>query len=362
MGVSSQPGRRPDGKAPAADRRHTGPIADTHRTTLNDVARHAGVSRTAASFVLNGHAAEMRIAAATEERVRRAVRELDYRPNLMARSLTTRLSRTIGLLSDCVAVDGFSAAMIDGCVSAAVAAEHMLYVGEFGGDEDMRDQVVEHFLDRQVDGVVYAAPFVRPVDVPPGLQGVPLVMANCVGARPSVASVISDELEGGRLAGEHLLQEGHRGGIYLVGETPEGLLAATERRQGLGDALRNAGERLAGQIDCRWWPESAYEAVSTLLRDQQRPSALVCLNDRVAMGAYQALDQARLPIPDAVSIVSFDDSMLAPWLRPRLTSVAFPLREIGERAVELVLDPDTQPQVHRLPMQLRPRDSVGPPA
>jgi LacI family transcriptional regulator len=340
---------------------HTEWITDEHRTTLDDVARHAGVSRTTASFVLNDRAEEMRIAAATEERVRRAARELDYRPNFMARSLKLRLTHTIGLLSDYVAVDGFSAALIEGCVSAAVAADHMLYIGEFGSDIRLRDQVIEHLIDRHVDGFVYAASTAYAIDVPPRLRRPPLVMANCFAAGPPIPSVIPDELMAGRLAGEHLLAAGHRDGVYLVGETPDMLLAAAERRQGLEDVLAAEGLKIAGHIDCHWWPEAAFEAVSTLVFEQEQPTAFVCLNDRVAMGTYQALARAGLPIPEAVSIVSFDDSMLASWLQPQLTSIAIPHRAIGERAIDLLLNPDERPEVHRMPMRLHARGSVAPP-
>lgn len=87
-------------------------------------------------------------------------------------------------------------------------------------------------------------------------------------------------------------------------------------------------------------------------------SALICLNDRVALGAYQALAEAGLRIPAVVSVVSFDDSELATWLRPQLTSVAIPHLEIGRRAVELLLTPSPTPGVVRLPMPLRERESV----
>ena len=93
-----------------------------------------------------------------------------------------------------------------------------------------------------------------------------------------------------------------------------------------------------------------------------RPTALICLNDRIALGAYQALAAAGLRIPDDVSVVSFDDSDLASWLVPQLTSVAIPHFELGRRAVELLVSADRQPGVHRIAMPLSARDSVGPPA
>jgi LacI family transcriptional regulator len=93
-----------------------------------------------------------------------------------------------------------------------------------------------------------------------------------------------------------------------------------------------------------------------------RPGALVCLNDRVALGAYQALFDVGLRVPADVSVVSFDDSELASWMRPALTSVALPHRQLGRRGVELLLAGATEPVVELMPMPVRERSSVGPPA
>jgi len=99
-----------------------------------------------------------------------------------------------------------------------------------------------------------------------------------------------------------------------------------------------------------------------LLATGTRPTAIVCLNDRVAFGAYQALAEATLAVPADVSLLSFDDSDLASWLRPQLTSIAIPHFDLGRRAVELLLSDQPAQGVHRVAMPLRERASVGPPA
>jgi LacI family transcriptional regulator len=97
-------------------------------------------------------------------------------------------------------------------------------------------------------------------------------------------------------------------------------------------------------------------------RPATAPSALICLNDRVAFGAYQAIQEAGLRIPGDVSVVSFDDTDLASWLRPQLTCIAIPHFELGRRAVELLVTDRHPTGVERVPMPLRQRASVGPPA
>jgi LacI family transcriptional regulator len=147
----------------------------------------------------------------------------------------------------------------------------------------------------------------------------------------------------------------------VVGDRPPDVLAARERLAGIESGMEAAGARLQGCLDCAWWPEPAFDAVTGFLREGVRPTALICMNDRVAFGAYQALGAAGIAVPEEVSVISFDDSVLASWLRPRLTSVALPYFEMGRRAVETLLADRPQPGVQRVPMPLRERASIAPP-
>jgi LacI family transcriptional regulator len=335
------------------------------RVTLLDVARRAGVSRTTASFVMSGRT-DMRISAEAEHRVLHAARELNYRPNLMARSLRTKLTRTIGLVSDTIATEAFAGELIRGSLSTALVHQHLLFVGETEGDDTVEAQLVQDMLDRGVDGFLYASMYTRWAQPPALLHGHPFVLLNCLDGdsadAATVACVVPDERGAGRTAAGTLLDAGHLDRIHLVGETPAEVFAAVERRAGIEEVLAARGLRLAGTVECLWWPESAYQEVRRFLATGARPSALICLNDRIAFGAYQALADEGLSVPGDVSVVSFDDSHLAAWLRPPLTSIAIPHFELAKQAVELLLtEPDAR-GVHRIAMPLRERASVGPPA
>ena len=118
------------------------------------------------------------------------------------------------------------------------------------------------------------------------------------------------------------------------------MYAARERLAGIEEALAAAGTAIAGVLECAWWPQPAHDAVGHALAPGRAPRALICLNDRIAFGAYQARARPACGIPDGVSVVSFDDSDLAGWLRPELTSVALPHYELGRRAVRLLLAAD----------------------
>jgi LacI family transcriptional regulator len=332
----------------------------TPRVTLLDVARRAGVSRTTASFVMAGRT-DMRISAEAEHRVLHAARELNYRPNLMARSLRTKLTRTIGLVSDTIATEAFAGELVRGSLSTALHHQHLLFVGETGGDDTVEVRLVQDMLDRGVDGFIYASMYTRRARPPATLRGHRFVLLNCIAEDNRIPAVLPDERGAGASAAGALLAAGHRRRIFLVGETPAEVYAARERRTGVEVELAREGVALAGTVECVWWPEASYEAVRELLGTGADAAALICLNDRVAFGAYQAVAEAGLRVPEDVSVVSFDDSHLASWLRPQLTSVAIPHFELGRRAVEMLLADAYPHEVHKVPMPLRERASVGPP-
>jgi LacI family transcriptional regulator len=330
------------------------------RATLLQVAQRAGVSRSTASFVLAGRHLDMRISEDARQRVLRAAQELDYRPNLMARSLRTKVTRTIALVSDTIASDPYAGRAIHGSLAAAVAHGHLLFIGETEGDPVVEEKLISDFLDRQVDAFIYASMFTRYVRLPKVLKGRRVVLLNCLtrAARPAQHAVIPDELSAGWSAAKVVAESGHRDGIYVVGNIAERVFAAKERLAGIREGLSAAQIKPAGSIDCNWWPEPAYEAVHAALAGGLRPKVLICLNDRIALGAYQALREAGLAIPEHVSVVSFDDSELAAWLRPQLTSIALPHYQLGWQAVERLLGPQTEPAVLRVPMPVRHRASI----
>jgi LacI family transcriptional regulator len=344
--------------------------AGTPRVTLADVARSAGVSQTAASFVLSGRREEMRISAAVEARVLRAVHDTGYRPNIVSRSLRTGTSHTIGFVSDTVATTAFAGHLIWGALDAARERGHLLFIAETEGDADLEQQLIEAMHDRAVDGVVLASMYTRKIAVPKALTGRPAVLLNAVPAnRATVPSVVPDEIEAGRTVARVLLDAGHREAIGLIGaappnRVPEDSLAAVQRLQGITETFERAGVEIAGAVPCLdWQPDIGYDATHRLLK-KKKPTALICFNDRLALGAYQALADKGLDVPGDVSVISFDDDLMASWVRPKLTTVALPHYELGRVAISVLLGEEHEkrsngkPPIHRIPMPLRERDSV----
>jgi LacI family transcriptional regulator len=303
----------------------------------------------------------MRIAEESRGRVLRAAAELNYRPNLLPRHLRTGVTRTIALISDTVATDQYAGQLVSGSLAAAVQHGRLLFLAETHGDRHLEERLINEFLDRQVDGFVYATMYTQQTEVPRALRGQPLALLNCTASNPKIAAVVPDEINAGRLAARTLLDAGHQDNIFIVGERAPTVVAGRERIQGIEAVLNAAGTRPEGTMDCNWWPQAAYEAVSQCLSTGARPKALICLNDRIALGAYPALHDAGLGIPDDVSVISFDDSELASWMRPALTSIAIPHHTMGQRAVERLLTESHPTGIERIPMPLRQRSSVAAP-
>lgn len=346
------------------------------RVTLADVARHAGVSPTTASLVLSGRGRQLRISQSVEERVLKAANDLRYRPNIVSVGLRTGATRTIGFVSDTVATSRLAGDMIKGALEAAREHGMLLFIGETEGEADLERGLLQAMHDHQVDGVVYASMFTRAVKVPTGLTAGPAVLLNAVPKRASsLTSVVPDEVGAGRAAAQVLLDAGHRDGIHIIGagprvrDVPPEALAGVERLTGIREVLGQAKVRIAsGRVCADWQPGYGYEATREVL-EHARPRALICLNDRLAVGAYQALEDFGLKVPADVSVVSFDNHPVAEWVRPKLTTVALPHYELGRKAVEVLLTeisrdpqgPARQGETYRVPMTVRVRDSVTAP-
>jgi LacI family transcriptional regulator len=354
------------------------------RVTLADVARAAAVSSTTASLVLSGRGGELRISEAVQDRVRSAAAELGYRPNIVSRGLRQGSSRSIGLVSDTVATSQLAGDMIKGAIDEARTADYTLIIGETEGDPAVERRLLESMHDRQVDGILLASMYTRTREVPEALDDVPTVLLNTLPAGDGLhlPAVVPDELEAGRAAARLLLETGHRA-IHLIGagpgprDVPPGTVAGDERLAGILEVLGAAGVAAAsGRVCYEWLPPDGYRATRAILEragsyDPGTALAILTFNDRLAFGAYQAIQEAGLRVPDDVSVVSFDDAPLAAWLRPGLTTFALPHDELGRRAVRMLLglidargpagDQGGGPggdTVVRLPMPLVTRGSV----
>lgn len=332
------------------------------RPTSKDVAKRAGVSHTAVSFVFNGRA-EGNLSPATQERIRAAAAELGYRPDAVARGLRRRRTAVIGLVTDHIASSPFAGELLTGAMETAWAAEHLVLTVDSGGDPVKEAAAVDALLDRRVDGILYAAMSPYRVALPDGLGDTPTVLANCLPAGDDRAAVLPDDRAGGATATRALLDAGHRR-IAVVGGIDD--IATAERLAGHRDALAAAGVAEGPVRHAGGDLSDGYAAALHLLSGPDRPTGVTCYNDRVATGVLQAAARLGLSVPGDLSVVGFDDQrMLSEHTAPPLTTVALPHRAMGEAAVGLLLAAVTgstapPPVVRRLECPLVVRGSVGP--
>ncbi|MCB9422348.1 MAG: LacI family DNA-binding transcriptional regulator [Ardenticatenaceae bacterium] len=304
---------------------------------MKDVAELAGVSRTTVSFVIN-KVPDSNIPPETQERVWTAVEELGYRPNVLAQGLRSQQTRTIGFISDEIATTPHAGRIIQGAQDQAWQHNNLILLVNTGGDQNMKKAAVDMMLDRQVDGLVYATMYHREVHPPEMVHQVPTVLLDCFVADRSLPSIIPDEVNGGRQATEFLLQKGHRriGFINDIDPIP----ARYGRLQGYQQALAayaiSFDEELTVYQETD--PAGGYDGAMALMKLSNPPTALFCFNDRMAMGAYDALRKLNLSIPDDVAIVGFDNQeLISANLHPGLTTVALPHYEMGQWAVKKLL-------------------------
>ncbi|HEY9357160.1 MAG TPA: LacI family DNA-binding transcriptional regulator [Arthrobacter sp.] len=331
--------------APAAKNRAAGTTAATpgqRGVTMAEVAKHAGVSRTAVSFVLSNRE-HPNVSQDTKHRILEAVQTLGYRPNAGARALASKRSDWYGLVTEIVTAP-FAVNIIKGAQDQAWLDRRFLLIAPSdqadatGPNQGMEDAAVEKLLEQRVEGLLYAATYHRAVHVPESVNEVPTVLINCFDADGKLPSIVPDERAGGRVAVERLLQAGHSriGVINLDPDIP----AAVGRLEGCREALAEAGLELDPElvVSGHATADGGYEAACEILDKYPagaRPTALFCLNDRMAMGAYDAIKERGLAIPQDIAVIGFDNQeLIAAYLRPKLTTVALPFEEMGALGVQ----------------------------
>jgi len=330
-----------------------------------DVARRAGVSQATVSFVLNDRA-DIPVAATTRQRILEAAEELGYRLNRAAQELKLARSTTVGVVSYGVASHPFAGQTLLGIQSAARARGHVCMVVDVADEPDHGADAVASLLDRGVAGLVFATAGTLAVPTPVLDPSVRTAFSSCWPVDPSVAGdvraeVLPDERAGGYTAARAVLDAGHRDVLFLGG-TP-GEWATVERERGLDDALADAGLDPASipRSYGDYATGSGYRLAAEAF-DRHRYSAVVCGNDRMALGALLLLSERGLSVPDDVSLVGYDDQeALAAELHPPLTTVALPHYELGGLALDALLEEEESGRF-TVPCALIERTSVAPPS
>lgn len=304
--------------------------------TISDVAKRAQVSRSTVSRVLNNQKHHIR--EETRQRVLQAARELNYKPNRVARSLKTKKSHCIGVITDDIDTP-FLPSMLKAIEQYAFSRGYNALVCNSGYEFDRQKAYIEMLVQRQVDGIIFAASFVSSYTQELIKPDLPIVYAYSFSPYTKKNSVLSADADAAQQAVDYLVSLGHRRIGYING--PENVIPSRERIKGYQKALEEHGIAFDPALvkNGEWEePASAYKAAREFLALSDPPTAVFAANDVMASGVIDAVTDLGLRVPEDVSVVGYDDRDMARFLKPPLTTVRLPMAEIGSTAAKMLID------------------------
>ncbi len=324
--------------------------------TLKDVAAASGVSISTASRALDERTTSRSAAAAN---VRKIAEQLGYRRNSFASSLRRGETRTLGVLVPRLS-DTVMALMFEELEKAASSRGYFAMVATSGDDPDDERSAAETLLDRNVDGLILAT--ARLDDKLPRLLRERRVAHALVLRTDGISpSALGDDEVGGYLAVRHLIDLGHRDIAVVTG--PDFTSTGKARLAGARRAMKEAGINPPNKwlLAAGYGIENGYTAGETLLGVGHRPTAIFAANDNIAMGVMAAAHRHGITIPDDLALVGYNDTPLSARLPTPLSSVHVPLDQIAATAIDLIVNPGTEPLIRRSMPTLIPRQSSGTP-
>jgi LacI family transcriptional regulator len=303
-------------------------------TTISDVARVAGVSKSTVSRVLNDHA---QVDPVMAERVRATVASLGYRPSRLAQALRTQQSRVWALLISDVR-NAFYTDMVRGIEDLAYSKGYSVVL--CNTDEEVKKEAayLELALAERVGGIVLAPARPHAAHLSKVLaSGTPIVTVNGRLDRYDVDRVLTNNAWGAEQVALHLIEGGYERPACITG--PSGTTTGRERLAGFVKGMTARGRQLDPELVRHgdYQEASGFAEMNALLALRKPPDAVFVANNQMTLGALEAIEQARLAIPDDIAVVGFDDLPWAPLLKPPLTTVAQPTHDLGLETARLLL-------------------------
>ncbi|MEA3334839.1 MAG: LacI family DNA-binding transcriptional regulator [Chloroflexota bacterium] len=332
------------------------------RITRKDVAERAGVSVAVVSYVVND--GPRPVSPETRARVEIAIDELGYYPNELARSLRSRQTSTIGLLIPRL-TNPVYAEIAESLQSVCAQEGYLVLAGASGRNQVQEEEFVRMVRAKQVDGVVMI-PSHAPMELIWHLQQAHIPVVILEHDLPGIHCIDIDDLNGGLIGTNHLLDMGHRR-VGLIKRKPSSA-NSSQRYDGYRQALEDEGI----PFDCTLVVESGAgytagcQAMGQLLALPEPPTAVFTHNDVLAIGAMHAIHSAGLLIPENISVVGYDNTISSVYSCPPLTTVKFPKSQMGDLAAHTVLqlarhEEELPARTITLPAELVVRESTAPP-
>ena len=329
--------------------------------TVKDIARKAGVSHSTVSRALHGSTL---IAPETTERIQQIADEMGYSPSAAARALKTNRSQVLGVVLSNVD-DPFFSEILQGIESGVQGSGYSIFIAAAHRDPEQKQEIVQAMVEHRVDGVIICSTSFSEKQSGQLLQhGVPLVVINNQTAEDFRYSIYHDDVDGSRQVTRHLIELGHRKIAYL-GNSLSGR-TTLDRLAGFRQEMESNG--LAVPADYVYEipgsePEKGIQAVDHFINLPDRPTALVCFNDMIAIGVLKSLQQRGIRVPEEFSITGFDNIVFSNYTNPPLTTFDQPKKFIGQKAAELILnllDTTTKTDVPEQKIQVLKGKFVGP--
>jgi DNA-binding LacI/PurR family transcriptional regulator len=296
------------------------------------VADRAGVSKSLVSMVIRG---DDRVSSARRDAVLRAVAELGYRPNAMARGLVQRRTRIIGVVVSDLH-NPFNGDVVSGVLNEAAGLGYRALINTSDRRKDLEEEAIESFLELRVDGLVLATSRIDDPTIQKATAAVPVVVLGRRTSDDATDSLTVDNELGSEIAVNHCVELGHRSIAHVAGRES---IAARRRRAGYLKAMGRHG--LTGHmtvVDGDFTEAGGYRGGRALLEQQPLPTAVFAANDLCAIGVLNALEEAGLEIPLDVSLVGYDNTSLAALRHVSLTSIHQPGEDMGRKAMELLFE------------------------
>lgn len=325
------------------------------KTTIKDVAKHCGMSIATVSQILNGHSQNFN--PNTIKKVQAAKEALNYQPNYFAQSMVVKKSKTIGVLVPDI-TNPFFATLIGGIESVLYRENFITMLCNAELDEKKESDYLEELSRRGVDGFIIASSVISNEAINHNLtaKNLPFIVLDQKHGAGLSDAVFTDDFLGGRLAAEHLVELGHQKVAIVAPQK------ATENIQKRILGFQSIYEQGVILIDAELTKSGGRHAVSQLLSHEV--TGIFAINDEIAFGLYFGLAEAGKKIPEDYSIVGYDNVEMCDYVTPKLTTVAQPIFELGEKTAELLLAriavPDSEWQEKTLPVKLIKRFSTTP--
>lgn len=303
--------------------------------SIKDIAKEAGVSHTTVSRALRGSSL---ISDETTKRIQETALALGYLPSAAAQSLKTNRSQALGIIVSSID-DPYFSEILQGIEEIAQGNHYSLFIAASQRDSVRERAIVQAMRQHRVDGIIICStPFSGERSQQLSKYGIPIVMVNNQAAEEYRYSIYHDDVDGSRQVTRHLIELGHRKIAYL-GNSASGR-TTQDRLAGFRYEVQSARLALPNEYVFEIpgsEPEKGSLAVDHFLRLPNRPTAIVCFNDMLAIGVLKALQQRGVRVPEEISITGFDNIVFSNYTNPPLTTFDQPKRFIGQKAAELIL-------------------------